>query len=220
MSLSRNPHVSYNSFYSLALYLFLSNLLSAYRYAGLGCSTQTDQELFAILHSSKEVPIPLEKEIGMTLAPIRMKPEHPSTALPISSRIHFGRAYGIGHDIPVKSLGLIHAGSMQKLISQSEAHVYRTRSGSNLQNLESQNLGAVEVPIDQHIIPADMEAVKSMRYSIMDVLGGTYLSAVIQHPRNLRWVLVFFHKVLWIASLQEKRSVRRSTHFFRLNKST
>jgi hypothetical protein len=171
MSLSRNPHVSYNSICSLALCLCLSNALSAYRYASLGCSTQIDQELFAILHSSKEVPLPLEKEIGMTLAPIRIKPEHPSTALPISSRIHFGRAYGISHEIPVKPLGLIHAGSMQKLISQSEAHVYRTRSGSNLQNLGSQNFGVVEEPIDQHIIPADIEVVKSMRYSIMDVLG-------------------------------------------------
>lgn len=171
MSLSRNPHVSYNSICLLAFYLFLFNILSAYRYAGLGCSTQIDQELFAILHSGKEVPIPLEKEIDVTLAPIRMKPEHPSTALPISSRIHFGRAYGIGHDIPVKPLGLIHAGSMEKLISQSEAHVYRTRPGSNLQIFESQNLRVVEEPIDQHIIPADMEVVKSMRYSIMDVLG-------------------------------------------------
>jgi hypothetical protein len=37
--------------------------------------------------------------------------------------------------------------------------------------LESQNLGVVEEPIDQHIIPVDMEVVKIIRYSIMDVLG-------------------------------------------------
>jgi hypothetical protein len=75
--------VSYNSICSLAFYLFLFNILSAYRYADLGCSTQIDQEFFAILHSGKEVPIPLEKEIDVTLASIRMKPEHPPTALPI-----------------------------------------------------------------------------------------------------------------------------------------
>jgi hypothetical protein len=170
MSLSWNTHVSDNSTSSLALYLFLVNVISSCRYAGLGCSTQTDQELFATLHSSKEVPPPLEKEIRMTLAPIRMKPEHPSTALPISTRIHFGRAYVIGHKMPVKSLGLIHAGSMQKLISQAAAHVYRIGSGYTLQDLESY-IRVIEEPTDQHIIPADMEIVRSMRSSIMDVLG-------------------------------------------------
>lgn len=182
MSLSRNPHVSYNSTCSPALYLFLSNVNFACRYASLGCSTQVDQNLFAILHSSKEVPMPFEKETGMVLAPIRMKPEHPSTALPISSRIHFGRAYEINHKIPVKSLGLIHAGSIQGLISESEAHVCRNDSGSNPQTSECQNLGVAEelMDPDKDIIPADMEVVKGMRNSIIDVLGPNI--SLSRHP--------------------------------------
>lgn len=173
MPLSRNPHVSYNSICSLNIHLYLSNVIYARRYAGLGCSNQVDQDLFAILHSSKEVPMPLENETDMALAPIRMKPEHPSTALPISARIHFGRAYAINHKIPVKSLGLIHVGSMQNLILASEAHIRKNNSSNNLQTPESHNLEVAEdfIDRDQHIIPADMEVVKDMRNSIMDVLG-------------------------------------------------
>lgn len=109
----------------------------------------------------------------MILPPIRMKPEHPSTALPTSSRIHFGRAYEVAHVVPVKPLGLIHAGSMQHLISESKAHVYKNDSGNNPQTSETLNLEVDEEPmdLDKDINPADMDLVKSMRCSIMDVLG-------------------------------------------------
>ncbi|CZR69574.1 uncharacterized protein PAC_19474 [Phialocephala subalpina] len=157
--------------------------LGIHTYAGLGSSDQADQNLFAILHSSKEVPTPLEKETGMVLTPIRMKPEHPSTVLPNSSRIHFGRAYGISHKMAVKPLGLIHAGSMEKLMSQSVAHACRNNPDNSAQLSESQSYGVAggevmdvfsgnrKMDINKDIIPADMEVAKDMRNSIMDVLG-------------------------------------------------
>jgi hypothetical protein len=168
----------------MTLYLFLSNIQSGCRYAGRGCSTQVDQDQFAILHSSKEIPIPLEKETGMVLGPIRMKPEHPSTALPTSSRIHFGRAYAIDHDVPVKSLGLVHAESIQRLVLESAAHVRKKDLGNNSPTLESRYLSTTRElvekdlmekelsDLDKDIVPADMEVVKDIRYSIKDVLGG------------------------------------------------
>lgn len=135
------------------------------------------------MHSSKEVPISLGKETGMVLAPIRMRPEHPSTALPTSARIHFGLAYGINHKIPVKSLGLIDGGSIERLISESEAHMYRNDFGSNPATLESQDFGPDEelMVSDKDVIPADMEVVKSMRNSIIGVLGPDI--SLSSHPR-------------------------------------
>lgn len=165
-----------------------ANITVVYRYAGLGCSDQADQDLFAILHSSKEIPTPFEKETGMVLTPVRMKPEHPSTALPNSTRIHFGRTYGISHMAAVKSLGLIHAGSMEKLMLQSVSHVYRNTLDNSAQISESQSCGVDGdevtddfapnmlfrngiVDVDKDIIPADIEVVKNMRNTIMEVLG-------------------------------------------------
>lgn len=62
---------------------------------------------------------------------------------------------------------------MQNLISESNAHVYKNDSGSNPRTSETLNLEVAEEPMDleKNINPADMELVRSMRYSIMDVLG-------------------------------------------------
>lgn len=102
-----------------------------------------------------------------------MKPEHPSTALPTSSRLHFGRAYEVSHALPVKPLGLIHAGSMQDLISESKTHVYKNESGSNPRTSETPDVevGKEPMDLDKDVNPADMELVRSMRSSIMEVLG-------------------------------------------------
>lgn len=142
--------------------------------------------------------MPFEKETGMVLDPIRMKPDHPSTALPSSSRVHFGRIYEISHSAQVKPLGLIHTGSMEKLISQSVAHAYRNdpddsahvcKSQSDDVDAEAQNSNddswhrKTPDPIsdsasddqdtihDQDTIPADMMVVREMRDSIMEILG-------------------------------------------------
>ncbi len=100
-----------------------------------------------------------------------MKAEHPSTALPQSARIHFGRAYEIEHHTPVQPLGLIHATSMETLRSQFEAHVYRKGS----RNEETSNPAPEregDLPQDDsQIEPADMVIVKEMRQNIMEVLG-------------------------------------------------
>lgn len=183
MSLSRYPYVSYNPNHSLSLYLLRSNIKFTHRYDGYGCSFQEDQELFAILHSSREIPQPHKKETGMVLAPIRMKPEHPSTALPTSSRIHFGRAYGIGHNMPVKSLGLIHAESMPNLISAAETHVYRHGfKSSNARALANREFGFIEEveESDENVMPEGMRLVKEMRASIRSVLGSDL--SIGKHP--------------------------------------
>jgi hypothetical protein len=141
------------------------------RYAGRGCANQTDQELFAILHSSKEIPAPETDETGITLSPIRMKAEHPSTALPHSARIHFGRAYEVDHDVPVRPLGLIHAGSMETLLSQFENHVFKKESGNSGVSQAAKANEAEVAQDDAKVGPADMAIVKEMRQNIMDVLG-------------------------------------------------
>ncbi|GLA52173.1 hypothetical protein AnigIFM63604_008808 [Aspergillus niger] len=96
--------------------------LGIHTYSGRGCSDQPDQELFAILHSLKYVPDPLPEETRMGIQPLRLKPEHPSTVLPSTARIHFGRVYEIKHDVELKNIGLIHSSSMNILSSQFESH--------------------------------------------------------------------------------------------------
>lgn len=155
--------------------------------------------------------MPLEKETGMVLAPIRMKPEHPSTALPTSSRIHFGRAYEVSHAIPAKPLGLIHAGSMQDLISESKAHVYKNELGSNPRTSETPNLEVAEEPMDlnKDINTADMELVRSMRYSIMDVLGQNI--SLGRHPppkEPLLGIDTVLDDAMYSESSQEKKRAR------------
>jgi len=131
-----------------------------------GCGSQTDLQLHAILHSSKEVPDALPDEKGMTLSPIRMKPEHPSTALRRCARIHFGRAYTVGHEYEVLPLGQIHAGSMEDLLSQFDRNVARnTRMTSN-------NKDDADVELnDNSVQPANLEVVRDMRRQIVDVVG-------------------------------------------------
>ncbi|KAI3007493.1 hypothetical protein CBS147346_3302 [Aspergillus niger] len=96
--------------------------LGIHTYSGRGCSDQPDQELFAILHSLKHIPDPLPEETRMGIQPLRLKPEHPSTVLPSTARIHFGRVYEIKHDVELKNIGLIHSSSMDILSSQFESH--------------------------------------------------------------------------------------------------
>lgn len=111
--------------------------------------------------------MPLEKETGMVLAPIRMKAEHPSMALPTSSRIHFSRTYGVSHEVAVNPLGLIHPQSMEMLISQSQAHVFRKELNIKPKSFKTYAREAREahddfIDLDQEVIPADMEVVEDM----------------------------------------------------------
>jgi hypothetical protein len=94
-----------------------------------------------------------------------MKAEHPSTALPHSARIHFGRAYEIEHGVPVRPLGLIHDGSMEMLLKQFEGNVFKN-DGESIVEKKDDEEG------DKQVKSADMEVVRDMRQSIMDVLGG------------------------------------------------
>ncbi|PYH71141.1 uncharacterized protein BO88DRAFT_479287 [Aspergillus vadensis CBS 113365] len=89
---------------------------------GRGCSDQPDQELYAILHSSKDIPNPLPEETRMSIQPIRLKLEQPSTVLPSSARIYFGRVYEIKHDVELNNVGFVLGSSMDILSSQFESH--------------------------------------------------------------------------------------------------
>lgn len=150
-------------------------------YGGRGSKDQPDPELHAVLHSTKEVPIVDPDENGMTMSPIRMKPQHPSTALPRSARIHFGRAYAISHLFPVLPLGLIHAGSMETLVSQFEENVAR-RSDMDLDGdiimtdddtqgdtIRNETNGDI---IDDQVHPADISVAREIREQICHVLGA------------------------------------------------
>ncbi|KAL4768732.1 hypothetical protein BDW60DRAFT_219485 [Aspergillus nidulans var. acristatus] len=96
-----------------------------------GASDQPDQELSAILHSSKHAPAPLPKETEIRLRPIRLKAEHPSTALPSTDRIHFGRVYKIQHQVMLKSIGsftkILHGLLTKANNSKRETESRRTR---------------------------------------------------------------------------------------------
>ncbi|GLA93411.1 hypothetical protein AtubIFM61612_010607 [Aspergillus tubingensis] len=89
---------------------------------GRGCSDQPDQELYAILYSSKYIPDPLPEETRMNSQPIRLKLEQLSTVLPSTARVHFGRVYEIKHDVELNNVGLVHGSSMDILSSQFESH--------------------------------------------------------------------------------------------------
>ncbi|BCS02945.1 uncharacterized protein AKAW2_61209S [Aspergillus luchuensis] len=58
----------------------------------------------------------------MTSQPIRLKLEQPSTVLPSSARIYFGRVYEIKHDVELNNVGLVLGSSMNILSSQFESH--------------------------------------------------------------------------------------------------
>ncbi|KAI1119826.1 hypothetical protein F5Y10DRAFT_290871 [Nemania abortiva] len=132
--------------------------LGIHTYARQGCKAQPDQDLFAIIHSGNEPPTPLPGETGMRLSPIRMIPHHPSTALPRSARIHFGRIYRVKHTAAVENLGLIDPVSMEDLQDQFEANAGRA---DNTQ---------VESP-ETKPLPADMEIVRQIRDSIHSIGG-------------------------------------------------
>lgn len=145
--------------------------------------------------------------------------------------------------MPVKSLGLIHAGSMQNLISESVAHVYKKDLGSsNPQNLEGVVLGVAEesmdrneninlaqtsetlnlevaeepINLDKDVNPADMQVVKSIRSSIIDVLGDDLSPS--DHPAPkipvsgvapiMYWPSLGLRKTRDRESLQETKRVR------------
>jgi hypothetical protein len=94
--------------------------------------------------------LPFKDEAGMTLAPIRMKPDHPSTALLRVARIHFGRAYEIKHEVPVKSLGLIHSASMEDLLSHSKSSMYKNESRPKSPSGLSQKASHTGTLLEEH----------------------------------------------------------------------
>ncbi|KAI0850362.1 hypothetical protein F5Y00DRAFT_268494 [Daldinia vernicosa] len=154
--------------------------LGIHTYSRRGCGDQPDQELFGILHSSEEPPPPMANETGMVLAPVRMKSDHPSTALSRTARIHYGRAYEISHDIPVQSIGLIQDASMEVLLDQFEATVPRRRDEGS---------GATHNQIPQpQIEAANLDVAKSIREDVATVLGNCMSPAENQPPK--KWELL------------------------------
>lgn len=111
-----------------------------------------------------------------------MKPEHPSTALPSTARIHYGRAYDFDHSRPVAPLGLIHPASMETLLDQFEAKVskYEPRDESLGKPDEHTD---IEEP-DPATEPADIQVVKEMRANIIKVLGKKLSPTEHQMPRT------------------------------------
>jgi hypothetical protein len=132
------------------------------RYARHCCGAQPDQELFSVVHSGKEPPATFANEKGIVLLPIRMKPDHPSVALPKSARIHYGRAYQVDHDLPVQPLGQIHSTSIETLLDQFEANVFRggTDSDPVSETIFRKTTPAQDENVDVEITAADMDIVR------------------------------------------------------------
>ncbi|PVH77975.1 hypothetical protein DL98DRAFT_534220 [Cadophora sp. DSE1049] len=133
--------------------------LGVHTYAGQGCKNQPDQGLFSVIHSSKVPPTLGNDEANVKLLPIRMRAHHPSTFLPLSARMHFGRVYEIPHNIPAKPLGVIDTDDMELLISQFEKVT------------RQENISEDLVVHNENIAVPDMTLVEEIRQNIVKVLG-------------------------------------------------
>ena len=67
--------------------------------------------------------------------------------------------------MPVRPLGLIHDGSMDVFLRQFEGNVFK-----NAEGVVEKNERRDDGEADKHVKPADMEVVKDMRQSIIDVV--------------------------------------------------
>ncbi|KUJ10528.1 uncharacterized protein LY89DRAFT_787539 [Mollisia scopiformis] len=133
--------------------------LGIHTYAGQGCKDQPDQELFSVVHSSKVPPKLGGNEANVKLLPIRMSAHHPSTFLPLSARMHFGRVYEISHKIPARPLGLIDTDYMELLISQFEK-VTRQKNDSEDLTFHHESNAVIDTTL-----------VEEIRQNILKVLG-------------------------------------------------
>lgn len=108
-----------------------------------------------------------------------MKAEHPSTALHHTARIHFGRVYEIGHNVPVRPIGLIHADSMETLQSQFQSNVSKEGIQTGEKETPEFELDSfLEISQqgensenDTAVLPVDTETVKNKRQRINDHIG-------------------------------------------------
>ncbi|KAI1465809.1 uncharacterized protein F4812DRAFT_113077 [Daldinia caldariorum] len=137
--------------------------LGIHTYSRRGCGDQPDQELFGILHSSNKPPPPMPNETKMVLSPVRMKSDHPSTALSRTARIHYGRAYRISHKLWVQSIGLIKDASMEVLLDQFEANVYRKTD-------DTTRLIPTDA-LEPQAEAADINIAQAIRENVVSVLG-------------------------------------------------
>lgn len=112
-----------------------------------------------MIHTSKVPPTLGENEAKVKLLPIRMRAHHPSTFLPLSARMHFGRVYEIPHNIPARPLGLIDTDYMELLFSQFQKVEHHKHNSEDL---------AVH---DKAIAATDMTLAEEIRQNIMKVLG-------------------------------------------------
>jgi hypothetical protein len=104
------------------------------------------------------------------MKPVRLKADHPSTTLPSTARIHYGRLYEVEHDVQLKSIGLIHDSSMETLLKQFNGSY--TRRG--VQTGVKVPAGGDQVPetvTDSTVSPADVELVCSIRNDVNRILG-------------------------------------------------
>lgn len=113
-----------------------------------------------------------------------MKPDHPSTALPSTARIHFARAYEIEHSIPVQPLGLVHPGSMETLLDQFGANVVKM-DPEKMKKLQYETENGSETP-DPKTQAADMHIVKDVRENITKILGSKLSPADHTPPTRAR----------------------------------
>jgi hypothetical protein len=132
------------------------------RYAGKGCSGRTDAQLHSVLHSSKDRSSDQMIDEGLTLEPIRLKSDHPSTALPRSARVHFGNAFVVEHKYPVIPIGLIHASSMETLHLQFIENALKpdktSANDTKLEEMQSAKMNADVTLSDDTDIRTDMTA--------------------------------------------------------------
>ena len=78
--------------------------------------SRVDQRAHSIVYMGKTPPQKLAGEKNMRKEPLRIVPTDKDDRLDPKSRIDFGRAYLIEHNVKVKDIGRIHEDSMPKLL--------------------------------------------------------------------------------------------------------
>lgn len=112
-----------------------------------------------------------------------MEPDHPSLALPSTTRIHYGRSYEIGHSLPVQPLGLVHPASMETLLDQFDQNVDRFTSEEQASGKRHRTREEDQDPRTQ-VEAAEMSIASDIRESITKVLGPELTPAVHRPPEG------------------------------------
>jgi hypothetical protein len=105
------------------------------------------------------------------MKPVRLKADHPSTTLPSTARIHYGRLYEVEHEVQLKIIGLIHDSSMETLLGQFNGSYIRREAETGDKGAAGVRDEVLETVADSTVSPANVEVVYNIRKDVNRILG-------------------------------------------------